>query len=405
MPSAPTGPGPDTPKSRGSYRGAVAGLRPSALAEVLHAGLNDPDILPLWLGETDLATPEVISAAAIKALQDGHTRYMPTCGMPALRQGLGDYLHRIYGVRIDTARICVPGSAMLCIHLVLQSLVREGDAIVVVTPQWPNIMISAQSHGAHVRLVDQTLDLAGAAPRWRLDLEQVFDACDARTRAIFIGSPANPTGWTMTPEDQAALLDFVRTRQIALIADEVYGRLTFQTDHAPSMLPLITEDDPVFVINSFSKLWAMTGWRLGWMVHPRGLSEAFVTLSGSANTGAAAFTQFGALAALEQGEPFVDTMRAHCRAGLDVVTDHLAGQNRLRMARPDGAFYGFIDIDGLTDSVGFAKALLAEERVGVAPGAAFGPAHDGRIRICFAQSADRVREGLTRLSRFVSARI
>ncbi|MGF1455820.1 MAG: pyridoxal phosphate-dependent aminotransferase [Alphaproteobacteria bacterium] len=393
---APPGPG-------AGYRDAILDLPPSALTELTRLGVNRTDILPLWFGETDIVTPPFICEAAARAMAEGMTFYGPARGLPALREAIVAYTARHYGMDVDIDRVSVPGSAMLSINIVLQCLVGEGDRIVIVTPQWANISLAAQSRGAEIVQVPQTITGEGEAARWTLDLDRLFDACTPGTKALFIGSPANPTGYMTRADEQRAILDMARRRGIAVIADEVYARLAYGMHTAPSYLPLAGDDEPVFIINSFSKIWAMTGWRIGWLTGPRALGETLLHMAGFNNTGVPPFLQHGAIAALEQGEDLVASIQERCATGLAIVEEHLGHHPRIRMARPEGAFYAFIEIEGVDDSIAFAKALFHTEHVGVAPGAAFGPGNENRVRLCFARRQDQLREALERLTRFLDA--
>jgi aspartate/methionine/tyrosine aminotransferase len=212
----------------------------------------------------------------------------------------------------------------------------------------------------------------------------------------------------MTHEEQKAVLDFARRRGIAIISDEVYGTLVYDgAPHAPSFLQIADPDDNVFVINSFSKAWAMTGWRIGWLVHPARLEAQLGVITIANNTGPTSFAQYGALAALSpRGDTFRAEMLERCRIGREVVQQFIDGQNRIRWIRPEGAFYGFLRVDGVTDSLSFARALIKHSRVGVAPGSAFGPIDsehaDSFLRICFAQDPARLAEGLSRIERVLA---
>jgi aspartate/methionine/tyrosine aminotransferase len=369
-------------------------------------GLGDPDIIPLWLGETDLVTPEFIRAAAAGALAEGRTFYTHARGILPLRQAICDFHKRVTGADIAVERVTVPGAAMLAVVTALQAVAERGDNIVIVSPIWPNIFQAAKIAGVAPRLVRLTEDWR--AGRWRLDLDRLFDACDAHTKALFLASPGNPTGWMLTTAEQKIILDFARRRGIAIIADEVYGTLVYDgAPHAPSYLSLAEPDDAVFVINSFSKPWAMTGWRIGWLVHPALLDVAAVALSQAGNTGATHFIQYGALAALSpQGDAFRGQLLERCRAGRAAVADFIERQNRVRWMEPQGAFYGFLHVEGLKDSLGFAQRMVRSAKVGVAPGSAFslGDARDDAyLRICFAQDAGRIAEGLSRLEGALAA--
>jgi len=379
------------------FTDAFLNMRPHGIGQVARLGLGDPDVIPLWFGESDLPTPDFIREAAKRALDEGKTFYSHIRGTNELRRAIVDYTKRIYDVDLDIDRVTVPGAAMLGVHAVVEAVMRDGDNAVVVTPQWPNILMAVESQGGVAKSVTLELDTAQEPARWRLDLDKLFDAVDDRTRLIFIGSPANPTGWTATEDELKAILAFARERGVAIIADEVYGRLVYDRLAAPSFLTLAEPEDPVFVINSFSKAWAMTGWRIGWLVHPAGLTESMTGLIGCNNTGATVFAQYGAVAALEHGEGFVRQMVGRCAHGRQVVRDALADHNRMRFTEPEGAFYAFVEIDGVDDSLAFCKRLLQEHKVGLAPGMAFGPGNDNRIRLCFAQDQTRLETALERL--------
>jgi aspartate aminotransferase len=378
----------------------ILALEPSGLARIFELGRGVPGLIPLWLGETDLVTPKFIRDAAITALEDGKTFYINARGLPQLRQAIADLHQRTTGVPVDVARVTVPGAAMLAVVSALQCVASTGDNIVIPSPIWPNIFNAARVMGVEPRLV--RLEEDWAAGKWRLDLDRLFAACDARTRALFIASPGNPTGWTLSPDEQRAILDFARRRGIAIIADEVYGTLTYDGKaHAPSFLQVADPDDALFVIAGFSKPFAMTGWRMGWLLHPRSLENAFEVSAQTNNTGATNFLQYGALAALSpQGDQFRADLLARCAKGRDVIDAFLKDQGRIRWLKPDGAFYGFLKIEGLADSMAFAETLALQHRVGVSPGFAFSPdARDqSHVRICFARDAGNLAEGLARIA-------
>ena len=382
-------------------RPSILNLQRNGIGRVSSLGLGAPDIIPLWFGESDLVTPAFIREAAKRALDEGKTFYNHSRGMTELRQALSAYHKRTSGVDVAVERISLPGAATLAVVTALQCVIETGDNAVIVSPIWPSIFQAAEVVGAELRFA--RLEEDWQAQRWRLDLDKLFALCDARTKAIFICSPGNPTGWTATRAEQQAILDFARRRSIAIISDEVYGTLVYDGQaHAPSFLQIAEPDDNLFVINSFSKPWAMTGWRIGWLVHPPSLDEPMDTIAIANNTGPATFAQYGALAALSpEGDAFRAQMLEHCRGGREIVQEFLERQNRIRWIKPEGAFYGFLHIDGLTDSLRFAQDLVSRERVGVSPGSAFGPdpRNDSYLRICFAQDRERLSEGLSRIER------
>jgi aspartate/methionine/tyrosine aminotransferase len=386
-------------------RPSILTLPPNGIAEVSRLGLGDPGIIPLWFGESDLVTPAFIRDAAKKALDDGKTFYVQARGITPLREEIQAFHRRTTDVEIPLERITVPGAAMMAVICALQCVVETSDNVVCVSPVWPNIFQAAQICGAEVR--HARLDEDWGHARWSLDLEKLFAACDGRTKAIFISSPGNPTGWIMPREQQIAVLEFCRARGIAIISDEVYGTLVYDgAKNAPSFLQVAEDDDAVFVVNGFSKPWAMTGWRIGWLVHPIGLAEQLGILAMANNTGATVFAQYGALAALSpQGDDFRAQMLARCANGRRVVERFLAGQNRIRWIPPEGAFYGFLHVEGMKNGLAFAQELVRNARVGVAPGSAFAPPSDTRsdefLRVCFAQDAKLLETGLERLGKAI----
>jgi aspartate aminotransferase len=388
-------------------RPAILNLEPNGIGRVSALALGEPDLLPLWFGETDLKTPAFICEAAKQALDEGRTFYTHARGITPLRDAIRDFHRRTLDTEIALDRITIPGAAMLAVVTALQCVVETGDNVVAVSPVWPNIFQAAQITGAAVRFC--RLEEDWGASCWRLDLEKLFATCDARTKAIFIASPGNPTGWILRPDEQRAILEFCRERGIAIISDEVYGTLVYDgSAHAPSFLQVAEPDDHVFVVNSFSKPWAMTGWRIGWLVHPLYISDSINVMAMADNTGATTFAQWGALAALSpQGDAFRGELLQRCRTGFAATQRFLDGQNRIRWIPPEGAFYGFLQVDGMRDSLGFASDLVRRARVGVAPGSAFAPASDAAsdsyVRICFAQDERRLQAGLDRLGAAIAA--
>jgi aspartate/methionine/tyrosine aminotransferase len=208
---------------------------------------------------------------------------------------------------------------------------------------------------------------------WTLDLDKLFAACDGRTRAILVNSPGNPTGWLASADDIGAMLAFCRKRRIWLIADEVYERIVYDRKVAPSPLDLAGPDDPVISVNSFSKSWCMTGWRLGWLVTPPALGEQLGKINEFNVSCAPAFVQAGGIAAVTQGESFVAELVQQYSRARDMVIQRLQSLPRVRFTRPDAAFYAFFQVDGVADSLALARRIVANTNVGLAPGVASAP--------------------------------
>jgi aspartate aminotransferase len=321
------------------------------------------------------------------------TRYPDVRGMPELRFALADYLTALHAKPVAEERIQVTASGMAAVSTALAGTVRAGDRVVLHSPAWPNVGNAARLRGAQVDELPLTALPEGG---FRLDIDRL-DAMLEGARAFILNSPNNPTGWTATLDELATILEIARRRRVWLISDEVYSRLVYDgMAAAPSLLDIAQPDDRVIVCNSFSKTWVMTGWRLGWLVVPEGARDAVTELVEVMHSGVAPFIQHAGLAAVHDTD-VVERFRAHCATGRALTGDALAGVNRVRYAQPVGAFYAFVGVEGLTDSLTLAKRLVTEQGVAVAPGIAFGEAGEGYLRICFAQSADRIDRAMGRL--------
>jgi aspartate/methionine/tyrosine aminotransferase len=381
----------------GALRPDIETLEQNGITRVALTRIGDPDVIPLWFGEGDLVTPDFICEAAKQALDEGYTFYGHTRGRHELRLAVKRYLERLYGIELDAARITVPGSSMLGITMATQMTLTGGLHALLVSPHWPNIDRAVRVTGATYDCVRQRATPAG----WRLALEDVEAALRPNTRALYLNSPCNPTGWVMPRAEQAALLELCRARGVVIIADEVYHRTVYDAEVAPSFLQIARDDDPLIVVNGFSKAYAMTGWRLGWMVTPRGYDEQMAVLSECFNTSAPSFIQRAGVVALEQGEDLIASLRRQYAAGREAVMTTLARHPAIELARPEGAFYAFPRVRGLHDSLAFVEGVLAEENVGLAPGYTFGPGNEGHFRLCFAQSPARLAAALERILRYL----
>jgi aspartate/methionine/tyrosine aminotransferase len=365
----------------------------SRIRAVSESAFGKTGLIPLWFGESDPVTPPFVNDAAKTALDAGHTFYTPNRGIPELREAVAGYVSGLRKRPVDVERVTITASGVNAIMLVMQTIVDPGDNVVLVTPLWPNCADAVIALNGEARRASLTA-VNGA---WKLDLDRLFAQVDDRTRAIFVNSPGNPTGWMAKPEELRAILEFCRKRRIWAIADEVYERLVYDRPVSPSLMDFATADDPVISINSFSKAWCMTGWRLGWIVAPAGLGDTLGKIIEFNMSAATSFVQHAGLAAIRDGEPFVAEIVEQYRQARDLVTQRLGGMRRVRMARPDAAFYAFFQVDGMQDSLATAKEIVAKHGVGLAPGIAFGPEGEGWLRLCFATGKAKLSEALDRL--------
>jgi aspartate aminotransferase len=365
----------------------------SKIVEVARLAFATPDVDFLCFGESDQPTPSDATEAAIAALNQGDTRYPDVRGLPALRAALAAYLSELHGKSISESRIQITASGMAALSVALAATVQAGHRVVVHSPTWPNIPNAVRLRGAAVEQIDLVANPDGS---FRLDLDRL-DTMLAGARAFILNSPSNPTGWTATAEEILSIRAIARRHGTWLIADEVYSRLVYgDGDAAASVLDIADPDERIIVCNSFSKTWRMTGWRLGWMVIPEGSADVIANIVEVAHSGVAPFVQSAGLAALADGQAIAD-FRNYCAAGRARVTQAFAGMNQLRYHQPDGAFYAFVAVEGLTDSLDLAKKLVTRHGVAVAPGSAFGSAGAGWLRICFAQSPQLMERAMHRL--------
>ncbi|MSP50053.1 MAG: aminotransferase class I/II-fold pyridoxal phosphate-dependent enzyme [Alphaproteobacteria bacterium] len=378
---------------RPGVRASVRALADSKIREVANPFMADPEIIRLWFGEPDLPTPAFICEAASRAMAEGKTYYVPSLGVPELRQAIADYQTGLKGRPIARERVVVTASGMSAIQIIVQLLVDPDDTVLTTSPLWPNISEASRLAGAHVALIELTVQDG----RWSLDMAKLADAIARRPKVLFINSPCNPTGWMMTAEEQRTTLDLCRKHGVWLVVDEVYERIVFERDRAPSVLSIAEPEDRVIGINSFSKNWSMTGWRLGWLAAPADVTDDLAKLTEFNTASAASFVQWAGITAIRDGEPFVAMQVERLRRGRDLVHQRLAANPRIRISKPEGALYAFFAVDGMTDSLAFARRLAGEHKVGLAPGVAFGPGGEGHLRLCFASEAETLSRALDRL--------
>ena len=379
-------------------RHGVEALEDSPILGIFREGFRVPGLIPMWSGEPDVPTPHFICEAASRAMFDGRTFYSDNRGTPALRASIAGYHRRLYGVDVADERIAFTLSGMNAVMQVVQATLTVGDNAVAITPSWPNVMRAVQINGASVREVALDHGQGG----WHLDVEAVFAACDERTRLIYVASPGNPTGWMIERAQAEALLAFCRERNIAVLSDEVYHRIVYDRPLAFSFLEIAEPGDPLFIVQSFSKSWAMTGWRMGWLIYPAGASSAFEKLIQFNTSGGLEFMQAGGIAAIEHGEEFVAGFVEHCRKGRSIVSERLGAMDRVRAVPAQAAFYAMFEVEGVSDSWSFCKRAVHEAQIGMAPGTSFGKGSEAMVRLCYAKSPALLHEAMDRLERFVA---
>jgi len=358
-------------------------------------------VLRLYFGESNLPTPDYIKDAAERAMRDGYTYYTENAGLPSLRRAIAESYRRLHQVEIEPGEIVITASGVQALNVAIRAVLDPGDEALVLTPAWPNgAAIVALSSGV-VRQIPHPL----CGRRYAIDFDALEAAVNERTRLLIYISPSNPLGWVATRGDQERLLDFARRHGLWLLADEVYDRLNYlgarPGEPAPSILRLASREDAVIVVQSFSKTYRMTGWRLGYLIARRDLAEKAAQLNEFIVSHAPSFTQKAGETALAEGEDELARVVESLRENRDLCLQALRGMPGVTVPEPDGAFYVFPRIEGVSDSFAFCRRLLEETRVGLAPGVAFGTGGEGSVRICYAAERSILDPAMERLGKFL----
>lgn len=369
----------------------------SGIVDVFSYGRGRPGIIPLWVGEGDLATPPFICDAAVRSLKDGETFYTYQRGIPELRQAIAGYHEKVYRKAFDPERFFVTSGGMPAMQIAFRMVCGTGDEVLIPTPAWPNFAGAITVAGARPVPVPMTIDARG----WHLDFERLEQAITPRTRVVVLNSPSNPTGWTASHGDLRAVLDMARRHGLWIVADEIYGRFIHDPalaldSRAPSFRDVMAPEDRILFVQTFSKNWAMTGWRLGWLEASPALGQVIENLVQYQTSGTPTFIQRAGVAAIEQGEDFLEDQIARAKRGRDIV-GRLAATGLVELPPPSGAFYAFLKIKGATNSKDISFRLIDEANVGLAPGNAFGDAGEGYLRLCYLRKAEDLEEAVERI--------
>lgn len=372
----------------------------SGIVEVVNYARGRDNLLPLWVGEGDLPSPDFINKAAIDGLNNGETFYTWQRGIPELRQALSGYYERHFSASLSADHFYVTGSGMQAIALAVQALTSPGDEMIYLTPTWPNIVAAIGVAGA--KAVAVGIDFHDG--RWDLDIGKLESAITGKTKALFINTPSNPTGWTATRDNLRDVLALARKHDLWIVADEIYALYHYTGIRAPSFLDVMEPDDKIVFANSFSKNWSMTGWRVGWLVAPPVIGQVIENLIQYSTSGVAQFMQRGAVAALDHGDGFVRENYERALTSRDILCDALIATNRVETLKPDGALYAFLKVDGVTDSRATALDIVDKTGVGLAPGTAFGQGGELFLRACFLRNPKQIEDAADRLASYILGR-
>ncbi|MEM6381435.1 MAG: pyridoxal phosphate-dependent aminotransferase [Pseudomonadota bacterium] len=386
-----------TPSTQPDAASIALRTPPSGIVGIMNYGRARQGIMPLWAGEGDLPTPAFIRKAAAESLEAGETFYTWQRGLPELRAALARYMGRLIGTPHDPDRFFVTGSGMQAIQIAVQMVLDPGDSLIVPSPAWPNIVTSAGVRGVHVAEIPMPFQEGRFTP----DLDAIaLAARDERARAIFINSPSNPTGWVADKQTLKAIHDLAEEHDLWIIADEIYARFVYggaalegsDPMRAPSFKDVAPQSSRVIYVNTMSKNWAMTGWRVGWVEAPSHMGQIVENLIQYSTSGVAAFMQRAACVALDEGDAFISTQIDRATLNRQALVDALSPLNSVEVSAPDGAFYLFFRVHGQDDTSALARRLVDDLRIGLAPGTAFGPGGEPFLRLCFARDPAQIAD-------------
>src|ERR1700704_3168266 len=353
------------------------------------------DVCGFGAGEPDFDTPEHIKAAAIEALQAGFTKYTPSSGIPELRQALAEKLAADNGLTYRPGQVIVSNGAKHACYNAILATCQPGDEVVIPSPYWV-------SYPDMVRLVGAEPVIVPTMERnaWKMRAEDFENAMTPRTKMLILNTPCNPTGAVYTAEELQAIVDVAAGEEIYILADEIYEKLVYDDAKHVSIGSLSKEAyDLTITVNGFSKSYAMTGWRLGYLAAPDTVARAVDSIQSHTSSNPSSFSQYGALAALKGDQQPLADMREEFEMRRNYMFDRISKISNVTAVNPQGAFYILVNISqlGLT-SQHFADRLLRKASVAVVPGAAFGD--DRTVRLSYATSLDVIKKGLDRFQDF-----
>ncbi|RJQ63932.1 MAG: aminotransferase class I/II-fold pyridoxal phosphate-dependent enzyme [Desulfobacteraceae bacterium] len=390
--------GVNDPMETVSLSSSLSQVMPSRIRQLADVAFGMENVLRLHFGESDMPTPQFIKDAAVEALKEGYTYYTENAGLPGLREAVAEKYRQLHGVKLNPGtEIVITASGVQALNVAIRCVIDPGQEAIVLTPNWPNATAIVSLYGG----IPREITFRPMRERFTIDFEALENQLSPKTRLLIYASPSNPLGWVASVDEQTALLEFCRRHGLWLLADEVYERIYYSGTVAPSILRLCSRSDAVISIQSFSKSYCMTGWRLGWLVAREDLAKKAAQLNEFIVSHAPSMVQRAGQIALEQGDRQIDSMVQEIRDRVSFCYNTLLSVKSLKLPKPEGAFYLFPKIDGVTDSFSFALSLLKETRVSLAPGVAFGKGGEGSVRVCCAADRSILEPAMERMTRFL----
>ena len=380
-------------------RKVIKSLETSPIRKIANTAIGKKGIIPLYFGETDIPTPSFISQAMKDALDQGYTFYSVNQGIPALVEIISKYTSSLHKKNIAPSRIMVTSAGMNALMIASEAIIDPNDKVICITPVWPNFMRCIEIMGGEV--IEIPLIYSNSNNTWKLNIEEIRKNIKD-VKAIYINSPNNPTGWMINTQEQMEILELCRINKTWIISDEVYERIVYDRNVAPSFLEITDENDLLMVVNSFSKSWAMTGWRLGWIIIPEGLLNIFEKLNEFNVASPSSPAQHAGITAINDGEDFLKTMINNLRNSRELTINSLSNFSRVILPFPEAAFYAYFKVKDVHDSEKFCFEVLSSTGVGLAPGTSFGTGGNSWIRICYAKSPDLLNQAFEKLKPVLS---
>ena len=376
-------------------------VAPSRIRELADIAFTMDGVFKLHFGESDMPTPDYIKETACQAMNEGYTFYTENAGLLSLREAIAKKYFELHDVKVDpTSEIVITTSGVQALNVSIRCVIDPGDEAIILSPNWPNATSIVSLFGG--RPIE--IPYKGNRSRFEIDFDALESAVTPKTKLLVYTSPSNPLGWVANTSEQQSLLDFCRKHRLWLMADEVYERLYFAGPVAPSILKLCSQDDAVVVVHSFSKSYCMTGWRLGWVVARPDLIHKASQLNEFIVSHAPSMLQRAGEIALEKGEKDIESMKDSIQKRVNFCFNALSSIESVSLPQPEGAFYLFPRIEGVTDSFSFALSLLKETKVSLAPGVAFGNGGEGSVRICCAADLSILEPAMERFAMFLEKR-
>ena len=376
----------------------IAKMRPSPIRRIYEKAMQMDDVVFFSLGEPDFDTPPQVVEAAIESLRRGETHYTPNAGLPELREAIADNLREYDGVVYNPdSDIAVTSGGMEALVLSLMAIVEPGDEVILADPSYTNYrdqIAICKGVPVYVPVREEN--------GFQFDMAELRRAVTDKTRAIMVNTPSNPTGAVASRERLAEIAEIAREQDLWVIFDEVYKHLFYGDSPFVNVASLPGMRERTLVLDSCSKTYAMTGWRVGWVAGPAAVVGNMPKIQENICSCVPAFVQRGAVCALRTARNDVVRMNREYRARRDVIVAGINAIPGLTARTPEGAFYLFVNIreTGLS-SEAFAMRLLEEGRVALSPGSAFGPSGEGYVRISYASSIDNLRKGVERIAGFM----